>query len=287
MTLDKLPAIRGDLVRTDINWEKWNFCQLSEALRLWTRRNPIVEKEKPEDSSQKRDKSGRSYQTRQGKGQSSLRICVYCKESDHKSTDCATVKTPEERRKILVTKKLCFNCTGPSHRAAECKSTVTCHHCAKRHHTSIYDGPKRAVAEGFMSAHGKEDSQVVYPTVIIEVDGIKVRALLDTGSGSSYASSKLIDMLKKRPKEVQTKRIEMMLGSTTTKLEIYPVTITAINGQFSMGVELTKVHKPQLMEIDNPNYEQLLKRYSHLKGVKLDDRHHKPRLPVHVVLGVN
>ena len=64
MTLDKLPAIRGDLVRNDINSEKWNFCQISEALRLWTRQNPVVEKEKPEDSSQKRDKSGRSYQMR-------------------------------------------------------------------------------------------------------------------------------------------------------------------------------------------------------------------------------
>ena len=139
------------------------------------------------------------------------------------------------------------------------------HQCAKRHHTSICNSPKKAVAEGFMSAHGKEDSQVVYPTVIIEVDGIKVRALLDTGSGSSYASSKLIDALKKRPKEVQTKRVEMTLGSTTTKLEIYPVTITAVDGQLFMEVELTKVHKPQLMEIDNPNHEQLLKRYSHLR----------------------
>ena len=43
MTLDKLQAIRGDLVRTDPNWEDWDFAQLSEALRLWTRRNPIVE----------------------------------------------------------------------------------------------------------------------------------------------------------------------------------------------------------------------------------------------------
>ena len=41
MTLDKLPAIRGDLVRTDPNWERWNFAQLSEAIRLWTRRNPV------------------------------------------------------------------------------------------------------------------------------------------------------------------------------------------------------------------------------------------------------
>ena len=37
MTLDKLPAIRGDLVRTDPDWESWNFAKLSEAVRLWTR----------------------------------------------------------------------------------------------------------------------------------------------------------------------------------------------------------------------------------------------------------
>ena len=35
MTLDKLPGIRGDLVRTDPDWERWDFAQLSEAIRLW------------------------------------------------------------------------------------------------------------------------------------------------------------------------------------------------------------------------------------------------------------
>ena len=34
MTLDKLPAIRGDLVRTDPDWESWSFAKLSEAVRL-------------------------------------------------------------------------------------------------------------------------------------------------------------------------------------------------------------------------------------------------------------
>ena len=40
MTLYKLPGIRGDLVRTDSSWESWDFTELSEALRLWCRRNP-------------------------------------------------------------------------------------------------------------------------------------------------------------------------------------------------------------------------------------------------------
>lgn len=34
MTLDKLPAICGDLVWMDPDWEKWDFTQLSEAVRL-------------------------------------------------------------------------------------------------------------------------------------------------------------------------------------------------------------------------------------------------------------
>ena len=41
------------------------------------------------------------------------------------------------------------------------------------------------------------------------------------------------------------------------------------------------------MEIDNPRYEELLSKYNHLKGVKIDDLDDKPHLPIHVVLGVN
>ena len=39
--LEKLPIIRGDLVRNDPDWETWGFVKLAEALRQWTRRNPI------------------------------------------------------------------------------------------------------------------------------------------------------------------------------------------------------------------------------------------------------
>ena len=41
VTLEKLPTIRGDLVRNDPDWEKWDFNQFSNALRLWTSRNPV------------------------------------------------------------------------------------------------------------------------------------------------------------------------------------------------------------------------------------------------------
>ena len=40
-TLDKLPNIKGDLVRYDPGWKQWDFEQLERELELWTLRNEI------------------------------------------------------------------------------------------------------------------------------------------------------------------------------------------------------------------------------------------------------
>ena len=142
MTLDKLPAIRGDLVRTDPTWESWNFEKLTEALRLWTRRNPIqnqsAEKStrQQDDSYRKHDKPSRVYHTPQ-KNQPHMSSCVYCESTDHKSTNCPKVVNIADRKKILLQKRLCYNCSGTSHRAADCRSKITCQICTKKHHTSI------------------------------------------------------------------------------------------------------------------------------------------------------
>ena len=45
MTIDKLPGIRGDLVRTDDSWREWKFPKLVDELRKWTERNPIQSKQ--------------------------------------------------------------------------------------------------------------------------------------------------------------------------------------------------------------------------------------------------
>ncbi len=43
------------------------------------------------------------------------------------------------------------------------------------------------------------------------VDGVKCRALLDTGAGSSYISSGLVKLLGKKPNKTEFKKIDMML----------------------------------------------------------------------------
>ena len=188
------------------------------------------------------------------------------------------------RRSILLQKRLCFNCTGPR-KADNCRSKMTCQRCQQKYHTSICDSTPRS--EGLLTAHLSDKTEVVYPVVLVNVDGIKTRALLDTGAGSSYASAQLINALHKRPAETQTKRIEMMLGAMTTKVEMYNVTVTSITGNFSMSVTVSKVDKPELMMLENPKYEDLINKYTHLSGVHMDDNDTKPQLPIHLVLGAS
>ena len=134
-----------------------------------------------------------------------------------------------------------------------------------------------------MTASGSNEG--ILPIIPIKVEGIICRALIDTGAGSSYASGKLIDLLKKKPCESKTKRVDMLISSQVTKLEMYDAQIESLDGNFSMSVKLTKVHKGELLTVDNPEYQQLMSNYSHLKGIKIEDFDTKEELPVHVVLG--
>lgn len=115
--------------------------------------------------------------------------CVYCEATEHKSFNCTNVVDVGTRRSILLPKRLCFNCTGP-HKAEHCCSKMTCQTCNQKRHTSICDSAPRS--EGLLTAHLSDKREVVYPVVLVNLDGMKTRALLDTGAGSSYASAQLM-----------------------------------------------------------------------------------------------
>ncbi|KAK2557532.1 hypothetical protein P5673_020284, partial [Acropora cervicornis] len=167
MTLDKLPGIRGDLMRTDPEWEKWDFAKLNEAVRLWTRRNPIDTKSHERDLGERRNqKWDRSRKLYQARGQDfKRRECVYCGDVSHKPSNSQKITKIEERRATLAQKNLCFNCIAPNHRAAECFSKATCQHCKKRHHTSICDvateEEAKVIREVLKTSQTKESADVM------------------------------------------------------------------------------------------------------------------------------
>lgn len=137
-----------------------------------------------------------------------------------------------------------------------------------------------------MTAPSMEKQTVIYPVVVVEVLRVKCRALLDTGPGSSYASASLLDRLKIRRHQREVRQIEMMMGVVTTPVEIYKVEISSLKGDFLLETDVTKANKKQLLSLENPRYQQVLERYDHLKGVKMDDMDTKDFLPVHLILGV-
>ena len=121
--------------------------------------------------------------------------------------------------------------------------------------------------------------------MIVKVNGVECRALINSGAGSSYASAKLINLLNKKPIDVRVKQVDMLPSTSELRLETYQTTVEAMAGDFQMNVNLIKVNKGELLMLDNPEYENLIAKHSHLKGVTMHNRDMKPQLPVHVVLG--
>ena len=176
-------------MRLGDSWQDWEFCELVEALRKWTERNPKI------TASEKNPKRDNVYPTKER--EQKIRNCVYCEKEGHKSNECKTVECASDGRLKLSEKKLCFNCTGSKHKASECRSTKTCQFYNEKHHTLI-------CKKGSNMLLTTNTNHVTYPVV-------RCRALGNTGAGSSYDSSKLISRLSKKPIRKESKRIETLM----------------------------------------------------------------------------
>lgn len=62
------------------------------------------------------------------------------------------------------------------------------------------------------------DGEGLFPVLVIEVTGIKCKALIDSGAGSSYVSARLIELLHLKPTDDKTKTIDMLMSSKLARL---------------------------------------------------------------------
>ena len=177
-------------------------------------------------------------------------VCVYCEKPCHKSSECELVSGTPERMLILSKKKLCFNCTDPKYCASDCHSNKTCVNCKGKQHTSVCEKSSNVLLT-------TNYNHVTYPLVIIDIEGIKCRALIDTGARASYASSTLIDRINKKPIRKQYKRIETIMSSTTKSIPAYSVEIRDSDHEFKFQTEINKLEKSVLLKLPNPEYQNL------------------------------
>ena len=89
-------------------------------------------------------------------------LCAYCK-GEHAHQDCVTVKSVEERKKLLLKYGRCFICARKGHIFRDCTSQNLCSHCKKTgHHISI------CYAYGGQTAY-QAPCQAVAPTIVIVI----------------------------------------------------------------------------------------------------------------------
>ena len=142
-------------------------------MRQWVKRNPVVLNDKERDDNYRR----KLYNVREE--DTKIRGCVYCEDTAHKATQCDKVTVSADRKKILAKKGLCFNCAIRNHRATECSSKTSYHHCSKRHHSSICD--KRTDnpdSQRKLLTDGANDDGV-FPVVVVKVNGVMIYDLLN------------------------------------------------------------------------------------------------------------
>ena len=213
----KLEFLRSELVtHLGGDWRSWSFKELLEALRKWTATNAIVKgsdkgnpvkgniAKRPALSSERAFHSQDRYANN----------CVYCDSAEHVSSSCNKIPTPAERKAFLAKKKLCFNCA--------------CRVCRKRHHTSICE----QTSEPSLTTN-VIGSSVVHPVIMVNVNGRKFRAILDSGASHSYVSSTLIELINARAVKCGTRRVATLLGVTTTRLLEYDLCLRAVKGDFA------------------------------------------------------
>ena len=126
-----------------------------------------------------------------------------------------------------------------------------------------------------------------HPIVLVKVNGVTCRALLDTGATISYASGYLLNRLKLRPTCMHTRRIQTIVGVVTKRSEIFNVQASNMEEKYAIPLSVTRIDRAELLSVENPNYAVMISKYPHLKGVYMEDTDLKKMLPVHVILGAS
>ena len=126
-TVNKLPQVKRDLVRSEGQWEEWSMEVLITNLQKLLRRNKV------DDAAKSRKQEGHWYEKSK---EPRKPHCIFCQNSEHWSDQCKTVKRLEDRKKFFAEKNLCFNCARTGHRGNQCRG---CWKCNAKHHTSLCD----------------------------------------------------------------------------------------------------------------------------------------------------
>ena len=255
-TINKLPQVKPDLVRSDDDWEEWSMEILISNLQKWLRRNKV------EDSS----KSGRKAEGNYYERESRKSHCIFCERDDHWSDKCKTVVRLEERKKFFAEKKLCFNCGRAGHRGKQCRSRG-CLKCNAKHHTSLCDkreadkeNENKTSLTGFTTFSEEKSLPAIIP---VSINGYTLWAYLDTGSGRNFISREAAKKLKLSPTHHESREIVTVNGTSRQSMPIFQTTIDSLDGEVHEEIELTGSRLQDFTTVRRPDMNDLKMKYTH------------------------
>ncbi|XP_049294183.1 uncharacterized protein LOC125769492 [Anopheles funestus] len=156
-----------------------------------------------------------------------------------------TGKDVNQRREIVSSKHLCWNCLSDSHQLKACKSDYACRTCRQRHHTLLHVPASSTVAMTLQDNAGMVFLETALLNIVDDY-GVRheARALLDSGSMSNFIS------------ESQARK---MLGTPRNKVKVSVTSIgnnvQLVKGSIFASVESrSHAHASQLelLVVDTP-----------------------------------
>lgn len=176
-------------------------------------------------------------------------VCVVCGAS-HRIYDCHAFKAKSIQEKLADVKKykLCSNCLRQGHPLSECRMGP-CRECKGRHNTLLHAPATSLTAStdnnefdnSTLVTHCAQGLQVLLSTALIDVSNtltkerIRVRALLDCGSQSSFISKSLKDKLALKSTPLDNiKVIGIGNSHSVNAIELCKTQLNSVNTNFSV-----------------------------------------------------
>ena len=107
----------------------------------------------------------------------------------------------------------------------------------------------------------QEGEKVCHPIVLVNLNGMTCRALLDTGATASYASGNILDLLNLVPSRTLTRRIQTIVGIVTKRTETYNAQVSDTKGNNTISLRATRVDRAELLSVENPSYKEMIGKY--------------------------
>lgn len=172
--------------------------------------------------------------------------CLVCKGA-HRLFECTTfkTKTPEDKFSIVSKLNLCENCLRVGHKVQSCRLPGSCRCCKQKHNTLLHipDEPVMPTPGTSSQSHSlaaMTNAEVLLCTAQVKLINPKtnemliVRALLDSGSQSSFITERIQQILHLTPQPsnvsvvglsdvplaIDTKRCALLLQSLTDPFNV-------------------------------------------------------------------